>query len=292
MDSQRLIRQRHMDRFNASAVGSADETSWEADTREFARRIHGGGDIRLVFSRYPEGTATRSTPWPRAPRYRDEIPVTRDERFQRHLRAGRTVMVDPRILHATQSNITSAALAHYLGPGGEHYRLTGEPYADKYQLGNLKPIVETVRSRSPNLADYIHKLHAGHHRSTAALLKGELIEAIWIPPDDEVEPVEDLGLINVTPSLSMGRADDTSLVERLVPVDNISDAHHVVTSGDRALIPAQQWDLAEGILRRVGATEEWIGYLLGVARTHGAAGGPSSRSQSLTHLSRQDLHRR
>ena len=73
---------------------------------------------------------------------------------------------DPRYLHASQPKITSAGVRHYLQHGQ-----SGPLYADQQQIGNQFPFVYIHQGTGE------HRLIGGHHRATAALLKGEPLVA-------------------------------------------------------------------------------------------------------------------
>ena len=84
---------------------------------------------------------------------------------QTHLRE-----MDPRDLHATQPWVTQEGVSYY---SGSKYRETGQTFKDMDQPTNRYPTVYTDR-RGRNL------LLGGHHRATAALLRGEQFRAIHI----------------------------------------------------------------------------------------------------------------
>jgi hypothetical protein len=179
--SDDIERQGRMDHFNAGAVGGEHESSWEAEGRSRVRGLHGKKDIEAVF---PSGSSPVTTaPWPGAPRSKTMVPASRDQRVQAELGRDRTVMVDPRIVSATQPGVTHAGLAHYMGKGGRRYEETGETFADTSNRGNQFPVVRTIRNTSPNLPEFSHHLESGHHRALKALLMGEHVRARWVEPE-------------------------------------------------------------------------------------------------------------
>jgi hypothetical protein len=75
---------------------------------------------------------------------------------------------DPRELEGSQPGIQRGALEHYMG---DEYHHTGRTYADQHNPGNKHPVVYSY----PHPVDGTehHVLLSGHHRATAALLRGE-----------------------------------------------------------------------------------------------------------------------
>lgn len=71
---------------------------------------------------------------------------------------------DPRLLTANQPHILSAGVRHYM---------TNQPslYADKENVGNQLPFVYVKKDTGQGI------ILAGHHRATAALLKGQPLRA-------------------------------------------------------------------------------------------------------------------
>jgi hypothetical protein len=82
------------------------------------------------------------------------------------------VDVDPRTLHATQSHVTRPGVDYYMS--GEYDR-TGDTYADQHSPANRYPIVYTRDNGNGETSNIIL---TGHHRATAALLKGRPLRAI------------------------------------------------------------------------------------------------------------------
>jgi len=72
--------------------------------------------------------------------------------------------VDPRRLLATQGGLDREGVRYYLGTGSLRWGLT---YADRDDVGNADPVI-LVRAR-----DGARLILAGHHRATAALLRGQ-----------------------------------------------------------------------------------------------------------------------
>lgn len=105
------------------------------------------------------------TPFPSAPRSKinkdyDEVAVGRA------LKSGVTSKVDPTTLHASQPWITQEGVRHYVEDRPGHF-------ADGHLLSNTHPVVyhREVDGRVTSI------LLGGHHRATAAAMKGEDLEA-------------------------------------------------------------------------------------------------------------------
>ena len=165
-------RQRRVDEFNAGAAGRQEESSWEADRRAGVRSLYGRKDIEAVFPREIPKTIV---PFPSAGRSKGR-PVWNQEQVTAELERPhpRTVDIDPRILSANQPHVTRAGVAHYLGDKYEH---TGQTFADPHNVGNQFPFV--VTKRHPTLG-HEHVIISGHHRATAALLRGRRLTTRWL----------------------------------------------------------------------------------------------------------------
>lgn len=125
--------------------------------------LYGSNDPDKLF----HGGSTAVTPWPKAGRRKDRDDY--DKTLVRNELSGPPHLedVDPRILSATQGGLQRPALMHYMGLD---HRQTSEPYADKGNAGNKYPFVYKRE-------DGTNMILSGHHRATAALLKGEPLRA-------------------------------------------------------------------------------------------------------------------
>ena len=131
-------------------------------------QLHGSEDPELLF----KGHDKTMTAWPSAGRTKSnpkgydqglvDAAVRDPSRLIRDL--------DPRNLHATQPWVTRAGVNFYMG---DTYRQTGRTFADMNQAGNRFPVVYTDDQGR-------NKLLSGHHRATAALLRGDQFRAIHI----------------------------------------------------------------------------------------------------------------
>lgn len=121
---------------------------------------------RGVFS---EGD-TGLTPWPRAPRTKGR-PLFDQSLVDEALRKPPVLeKVDPRILFATQPGLVRTHVKYYMG---DEYKRTGKTAADQESKANAFPMVYVK-------ANGQHILLTGHHRSAAALLQGEDVDAIVV----------------------------------------------------------------------------------------------------------------
>lgn len=128
--------------------------------------------LGLDPAEYMHSIADRETiPWNRAPlgSAKKSIPYDKglvSSELSHPIREARVKDFDPRHVMGTQPWILSGATRHYL-EGGRNAPL----YSDQDQVGNQMPFV------------YVHKgsgelrLLAGHHRASAALIKGEPLTA-------------------------------------------------------------------------------------------------------------------
>jgi len=116
------------------------------------------------------------------------------------------VEVDPRLLRATQGGLDREGVVHYLGTV---FHERGITYADHHDPGNADPVV-LVRER-----DGAHLLLAGHHRATAALLRGVplLARVVGGDPDrrDTLHPTQGVSYGSVPPTLATALTADVAV---------------------------------------------------------------------------------
>jgi len=139
-------------------------------SREFGLvyRNFGSGDVESMFG----GSPKTVSPWPSAGRTKANPKGYDQALVDKALASPAEHMadVDPRNLHATQPWITHAGVSHYMG---DEYRKTGRTFADQDQAGNRFPVVYTDEQGR-------NRLLSGHHRATAAVLKGEQLRAVHV----------------------------------------------------------------------------------------------------------------
>lgn len=128
---------------------------------DFARvhRAYGSNDPDTLFGPAPTAVA----PWPKAGRLKKGTQFDHDA-IARVLQAPPSLTeFDPRHLHATQGSITRPGVDYYMNQ--PDYEQMGRTYADQGNVGNRFPVVyEDVQGR--------YNILSGHHRATAALLRG------------------------------------------------------------------------------------------------------------------------
>lgn len=132
-----------------------------------AHALFGTNDVAGMFNA-PKTTA----PWPMAGKKKSNPRGYDPDRVGAALKAPEQHMtdLDPRDLHASQPWVTRAGVDHYMT---DEYKQTGQTFADQDQPGNRNPIVwRDTQGRN--------KLLSGHHRATAALLRGEQFRALLI----------------------------------------------------------------------------------------------------------------
>lgn len=158
-----------------------EEYDWEAISHlssqfhPFHRpaRLYGTGTegISKIFGPAP----TAITPWQsvgRSKKYGLMAPEER-EAVNTELRRQPPSLeeFDPRPLLATQPSIVRHHLDYYMG---RNFDLTGQTSADQGNVGNRFPVILHRPSRNQNV------ILSGHHRATAALLKGVPLRALRV----------------------------------------------------------------------------------------------------------------
>lgn len=71
--------------------------------------------------------------------------------------------------------------------------------------------------------------------------------------------------VAVTTTLYLGPPEAAQGRERMVPVEDASEAMLAIASGLHALLPPGAWDVAAEVLRRFGAPEDHIAFRLEMA---------------------------
>lgn len=140
------------------------------DPRWSGHRFAGVGDIDKLF----KGHLIVPAPFQRAGRSKlhEDYEVDKVHELIRRSPEGMQE-IDPRYLLSTQPSVTRPGVNYYMG---DEYQRTGRTYADQTHSGNVYPVVyerESERGIEPMLL-------SGHHRATAALIKGEPLRALVV----------------------------------------------------------------------------------------------------------------
>jgi hypothetical protein len=144
------------------------------DLRQFetVRKAYGAGDPDVLF----KGRPWTGAPWPGAGKMKDQSHINRELIHAALSKPPELEDVDPRPLRATQPNILREHVNYYMDRSGA-YDLTGRTSRDQHNVGNMFP---TIYVRPDDKWDIL----SGHHRATAALLKGEALRARVIRQPD------------------------------------------------------------------------------------------------------------
>lgn len=117
---------------------------------------------------------TAGVPFPRSARTSNRRAYFDHGAIEHALTAADLTEVDPRTLMKGQPSVTRAGVEHYMGPD---YGLTGKTYADPAG-GNKFPVV--YEARHPQFGNIERTILGGHHRATAALLRGEPLRGVLV----------------------------------------------------------------------------------------------------------------
>jgi hypothetical protein len=218
--------------------------------------LYGTGDIDEVFN----GAATTVPPFRPASRRKDEQLFDRD--VVAEALSGRTRLreIDPRVLHSTQRGITRDGVDYYLG---DEFSKTGATYADQNNPGNRHPVLY----RHERSGQWL--ILGGHHRATAALIKGEPLLGIVItnrtpirPDPNEFAAATPTPLIETPNVAGSATVDDgmyrdvTSLLaidESNDGADSVADAVILLNANERATVRTEADAVA--VLVELGAAE-------------------------------------
>jgi len=129
-----------------------------------ANRISNNDSVAAPIP-YPTASRTKKDPLYDRAAVREALTAPRSARV--------VEPTDPRRLHASQPGVTRSGVKYYMG---DTYAETGETYADKNNAGNQIPVVYNKSSGQ-------RVILSGHHRATAALLKGEQFDALQVHGD-------------------------------------------------------------------------------------------------------------
>lgn len=128
-----------------------------------------------LFDREDGGAPTAGVPFPHQSRMSNRLAYFDQGSIADALRdPNRHIAeIDPRSLMAGQPSITHAGMRYYMG---SDYERTGRTYADQHS-GNIPMVYE---AQHPHFGWMERTIHGGHHRATAALLRGEPFRAVLV----------------------------------------------------------------------------------------------------------------
>lgn len=156
-----------------SLSGSQFSHLYQGPSFDLVRRLYGKG--QEGFDRLFTGHTTTITPWPHIGKSKQYGLYTpeENENIQTEIRRQPPQIreFDPRELYSSQSGIAQSHVRYYLT---DEYQKTGRTSADQHALGNQYPVI-LQRSSGRNA------ILSGHHRATAALLRGVPLRGIAVP---------------------------------------------------------------------------------------------------------------
>jgi hypothetical protein len=130
-------------------------------------------------SLFPNGETKVVAPFPSAGKRKDRKDFDQSKVTEALNSPPALEEVDTRGLKASQPWVTGGGVSHYMGEGGEKYALTGETYADQANPGNKHPVIYH-RTNPGSASTDARIILSGHHRATAAHLKGEKLKGIVV----------------------------------------------------------------------------------------------------------------
>lgn len=142
---------------------------------EALSHVYGSGQTGFG-QMFPGEQSSAVVPWSRAGGLRGRAPYEQEKVNQAIQRPESQLrQVDPRRLVATQGEVTRAGVEHYMS---EDYRRSRELFADRSNPGNRHPVV--YARTHPETGHVENLLLSGHHRATAALLRGKSLRAHFV----------------------------------------------------------------------------------------------------------------
>lgn len=90
-------------------------------------------------------------------------------------------LIEPRLLHGTQGGVTQRGMQYYMQEGNDYQR-AGVPFADQDNVGNRVPVIYQHEGLGRRY------VLTGHHRATAAILKGQPVRGLLIKGSHDVKP--------------------------------------------------------------------------------------------------------
>lgn len=127
-----------------------------------------------LFDREDGTAASTGVPFPKQARTSNRLAYFDHGAIEHAVADRKLTELDPRSLMSGQPSITHQGMRYYMD--GE-YEKTGRTFAD-HGAGNAFPVV--YESTHPDFGYPERTLMTGHHRATAALLRGEPLRAVHV----------------------------------------------------------------------------------------------------------------
>lgn len=141
-----------------------------------ANRLWSAGEkgMSTLFGREHGTAPSTGVPFPKQARTSNRLAYFNQEAINQGVSERHLAELDPRSLMAGQPSITRAGMEYYMG---DNYEKTGRTFAD-HGAGNQIPVI--YESRHPDFGWPERTILSGHHRATAALLRGSPLLAVHI----------------------------------------------------------------------------------------------------------------
>lgn len=134
----------------------------------------GEDGMRELFSSDEGHSPSAPVPFPHQARSSNRLAYFDHDAIHEARQRRETEEIDPRSLTRAQPSITHSGMRYYMG---NQYDLTGATYAD-HGPSNATPVV--YEANHPHFGYPERTILAGHHRSTADLLKGRPLRAVLV----------------------------------------------------------------------------------------------------------------
>lgn len=139
-------------------------------------RLWGTGErgMSTLFDREDGSAPTTGVPFPKQARTSNRLAYFNQAAIEQGVKDRHLAELDPRSLMSGQPSITHQGMRYYMG---DEYEKTGRTFAD-HGAGNAIPVI--YESTHPDFGWPERTILSGHHRATAALLRGSPLLAVHI----------------------------------------------------------------------------------------------------------------
>ena len=137
-------------------------------------RLWGTGEKGMSTLFGPDSAPSVGVPFPKQARTSNRLAYFNQGAIEHAVANRELTELDPRSLMSGQPSITHQGLRYYMG---DEYEKTGRTFAD-HGAGNAFPVV--YESTHPHFGWPERTILSGHHRATAALLRGEPLRAVHV----------------------------------------------------------------------------------------------------------------